>query len=391
MVCDQNVPWVKPPKRRRRRTVAMVAVLTTIAGAVVLTAHVFGDTARNRVATPAGTSTGYPSARLLLHQTSPPTPADIVRSHAAIDALPFDGLVIASDASNAVMRNTVLDADALSRELSVLTPGLLPHLTHNFLLAYATPAGPFADFHTTVAVNFGVLARAAREASFVGIFFDVEEYFGSSWEGHVGCPGLDIETCRREARSAGAAVMAAIAANWPDAKLLVTSGPSISDPFTHKALNPPAVEDVSASNPMYGAFAVGLAEGTIGTRTTLIDGGAVYTQRTTADVARTTTWLTTGIAAHGSIVPPDLRSRYPTLISPSMGVFDFPTRYRGKGPGTPATWERDIGITLLGVRDYAWVYSERFNWASASRDTVHPAPPDEWIRATERGRVAGRR
>jgi hypothetical protein len=383
-----------PPQRRHHAPaiIAVVVVLVVVAvvvAAVLFTSALGGDSAPEAEA--AQTWAGYPSARLLLHQTVPPTPDDVVRSHAAIDALPFDGLVIASEQSTAVMRATVLDADSLSRELAVLTPGLLPHLTDNFLLAYATPAGRFADYRTSVAVNFGHLARAAQGAGFVGIFFDVEEYFGATWSTAVACAGADPDECRRQARSAGAAVMAAVATNWPNAKLLVTHGPSISDPLTHRALNPPAVEDVSASNPNYGAFAVGLAEGTIGTQVTFIDGGAVYTQNSIDDVARTTQWLTAGIAKRGSVVPRDLRSTYPTLVSPSMGVFDFPTLYRGKGPGTPAMWEHDIAITLHGVADYAWAYSERFNWAAAARDTQRPGPPDDWIAATERGRAAGRR
>ena len=328
-------------------------------------------------------------AKLLLHQIAPPTAADVVRAARELDELPFDGIVVASEASSSVMRSVPLNDALTAQELAVLSPGMFHHLTDNFLLVYATPAGQFTDFLGTVADNFANFARHARAAGFVGLFFDVEEYFGPAWSPEVACRELSDRICRANARNAGAAVMRALIAAWPDIKLLVTYGPSISDPRTSQALNPPTINDVSASHPLYGSFAVGLAQATVGTRAVFIDGGEVYTQNSQADVQRTVKWLTTGMAENSPLIPSELKALYPTLISPSMGIFDFPEAYRGKGPGTPEMWQNDIAVTLAGVRDYAWAYSERFNWTQASRDKVRQPPPTVWVAATARGRQLG--
>ncbi len=179
-------------------------------------------------------------------------------------------------------------------------------------------------------------------------------------------------------------------AEWPEIRVLVTYGPWLSEPLTARALNPPSIIDGSKANPMYGSFAIGLAEGTIGTKASFIDGGEVYTQATSVDVERTIAWITTGMSEQSSLVPTELRASYRTLVSPSMGIYDFPAPYRGKGPSSPAMWENDIAITLAGVQDFAWVYAERFNWAFSSRDKTRPPPPTEWVEATARGRRTGR-
>ena len=329
--------------------------------------------------------TPHAPAKLIVHQQTPPTVADVVRARAALDALPVDGLVVWSTASDSILRPEPVDRDALRLEFAPMKPGMFSHLTDNFTLVYATPAGRFNDFATTVAPNFATLATIARAAGFVGIFFDVEEYFGPTWAPSVACPGEDLATCRADARRAGEMVMRAILAVWPDVKFLVTTGASISEPLTAKALNPPTIAEVSAHNLAYGAFAVGLVQGVDGSQATFIDGAGAYTQNTKSDVARTVNWVTKGMAERSSFVPDDFRDRYARLVSSGLGVYDFPAAFLGKGPGDPAMWENDIAISLAGVRDYVWLYSERFNWGASIRDNTRHAPPDEWLQATIRG------
>ncbi len=167
----------KPRRRRPRLLFGITIVFALIGVGVAANGLRESDSVDDRSAyspTAGDPARVRPSPRLLLLQNTPPTAADVANASAAIDALPYDGMVVYSAASSLVMRSRPLDVDALIAELSVLTPGLLSNVTHNFLLVYATPAGPFREYGRTVAANFGLFARAARGAGFAGDFFDVE-------------------------------------------------------------------------------------------------------------------------------------------------------------------------------------------------------------------------
>ena len=324
-------------------------------------------------------------AKVILHQQTPPSVADVVAAAPTLDTLPVDGVVVWSKVSNAVMGARPLDPVALANEFAPMRPGIFKHLTDNFALVYATPAGAFTGYRGTVAGNFARYAGAAHSAGFVGIFFDVEQYFGPTWDPAVACPGLDLATCRDEARRAGTEVMRSIIGVWPDVKMLVTFGASVSEPLTANALNPPTYPDVSSENPTYGAFAVGMVQAIDGTSATYLDGSGSYTQNNASDVERLVNWLSRGMAERSPLVPTQFRDRYRRLVSPAPGVYDFPVRLLDKGPGSPAMWENDIAVTVAGARKYVWLYSERFNWLASSRDTSRLSPTVLWLEATQRG------
>ena len=221
-----------------------------------------------------------------------------------------------------------------------------------------------------------------------GIFFDMEEYAGDVWG--AACGGRATATCRTEAHAAGKAIMQSMTAVWPDVKILFTYGPWMSEPKTYTTLNPPTHYDYSAAYPTFGSFAAGMVDGTIGTAATFIDGGELYTQNTLADVQKACNWFKQGMASQSSIVPDSLKTSWPQKLSCSQGIYDFPDRYHEKGPGSPAMWQNDIEISLMGVDEYAWAYSERFNWTNNPNGSGKPAPPSEWIQASRNGWLAGK-
>ena len=60
--------------------------------------------------------------------------------------------------------------------------------------------------------------------------------------------------------------MAAVIEEWPNARILTTFGPWLSDPNTTAALNPPHYTFSWHEHPVVGAFTAGLLAGTVGTQ-----------------------------------------------------------------------------------------------------------------------------
>jgi hypothetical protein len=376
------VPTVAHHVTSQRRAHVAVAVLLVLVVAISACSEASTQPEPN-------TTTRPPKAerpkRLLLFEQSPLPVEALAARRAAVDRLPFDGLMFTIDASSTVQSGLPVGLDELRRQLAPLRTTSFERVRHNFLLVYATPAGSFDDYAPVVA-NFADLAEAAHESGAEGIFFDNEEYFGPTWHPDVACPGLDLVACRALARETGRAVMAAMVQRWPDVKLLTASGPWLSDPDTYDHLKTMGYNDIADANRVWGAFAVGLLEGAAGTGAAYVDGGGIYTQRSYEDLLVAYDWFHYGLPETGEIVPDDMRSSYASEVEVAFGVYDFPERYRGK-VSDPGVWHDDIVDALRASDEYVWAYSERYNWTANPLNPETPAVPREYLQATAEARA----
>jgi hypothetical protein len=368
-----------------RRTNARQRVTSLLALAVLLAAACSGAATQPESSIPALPDNEEQPKFLLLFEQSPLPVESLAEQHDAVDELPFDGLLFTIDASSTIQGSQRLGLASLRGELSPLQGVSFDNVRHNFLLVYATPAGPFTSYDTVVQ-NFADLAQASREAGLQGIFFDNEEYFGPTWRPDVTCPDIDLVQCREQARSTGRAVMTAMIERWPDVQVMTASGPWLSDSGTYEQLKHIGWNDIAGANQVWGAFAVGMLEGAAGTDAAYIDGGGVYTQSSLDDLAVAYDWFRNGMAENGDIVPADLRETYQDEVEIAFGIYDFPEQYRGK-VSDPNVWRDDISEALRVADTYVWAYSERFNWTNNPLNPEKAVVPPEYLQATRDART----
>jgi hypothetical protein len=320
---------------------------------------------------------------LLKHGWDMPYPA-YVRSHiAAMDTMPFDGLTISIPGlGDKVQRQAPVSYDQFRTALAPLVGLPATRLTHNYVTAYATPAGSvFSDWSVPVA-NFANLARAAREAGVEGIFFDNEAYYGSVYDFPGDCPGHTLVECQDQMRLRGRQVMDAMRAVWPGVRVLSAYGPWVSDPATARALSPYLpYNDVSWANELMGPFVVGLAQSAAGTAASVVDGGEIYSPRSTLQFGKVADWSRQGMAA-SPLVPTGLAASWSQTLRPGVAIYDQP--WMGL-PMDRATFASTIHNALLSDASVVWVYTERYDWWGSGWPST-PVPSD-WVSAVAAARL----
>lgn len=329
------------------------------------------------------TPPALPSKKLLLLEQGAPR-ISYAGSHVSkFDGLPFHGAVLSSDASSHVQSTTALSANTVNTEFKAITPSTFTNLKENFLMVYATPAGPYTNYGQVVS-NFKIISAAAKNSGFKGIFFDVEEYFGGTWDSS-GCQGMNDTTCASAAETAGKQVMQGIIQAWPAAKVIVSHGPYVSEPASAAYLNRYfPYNDVAWANKMVGHFEIGMARAVLGTQAYFIDGGEEYVATDPEDFQAVHDWQTKGFA-NTPLMPLDLKPRWDEAVDGAQGVYDFPSTLEQKS-GSPAQIEQDIKRSLPVVDEYVWFYTERYNWTGNS--TGKPAVPSDWMQAVRNGYAA---
>lgn len=157
----------------------------------------------------------------------------------------------------------------------------------------------------------------------------------------------------------------------------------------------------------------------MGTEARYIEGAEMYTQNTENDITRMRTWMKEGMAAHSQFViaanlstvysncacdpaklfhvqTDDLHTSMPLAADLTFGpgVYDFPTNFNGKGPGSAAMWQNDLTISLNGTDrgGVTWAYSERYDWFGrfGTKEGWKPNVPAQWVAATVAAREAVR-
>lgn len=328
-------------------------------------------------ATLGTTEVSYGAKQFFLHQQAPPSLGYLADNPAQYDALPFDGSTFLMDGfTTKVMSQEAVDGTAITQYISQINGTVFSRARHNWALVYATPAGPFSDFSVT-ASNFGKLAAAiaANPNNIEGIFFDNEQYFGSSW---ADCGGAAQTECRVLAHQAGKKVMQAIIANWPKARVMTLHGPGLSAPESSDWYNQYVpYNDVAWANPFQGNFIAGMVDATVGTQARYIDGGEIYQLQTEEQFLAARQWMKTGLAAVRSIVPASLAEIWPVYSMTAFGTYDWPEGFRAayfnyRPTQTAAMIESENTNAIAASDKYAWFYNEQHNFAGNPRSNGKP-------------------
>lgn len=335
------------------------------------------------------------SARLILHQQSPPTLRTLVANQARIDALPFDGTTFSIPSSFRIQGTEPVSVQTLRKELEAYADLQMAQVTSHWVMVYASPAGPASDYQTVID-NFANLAQVAGEVGLAGIFYDTEEYLGDTWSLRVLGDGRPQDEVLADTQARGHAAALAMAERWAHTRIVVLLGPWVAEPLSAASqfLGEACVHsnglifNIAHASQGLGAFTLGMALGSLESGITFIDGAEIYTQRTLADWERSRSWVTEGFATHSDRVPAPLKAAYAEQVEAAQASYDFPASYRCKGPTDAADWQLDIENALKTSDSIAWAYSERFEWVG-NLNSGKSAPPEAWMEATRQGKAAG--
>jgi len=339
---------------------------------------------------------GRPTPCLILHdwfgKSPASTPAYVRDNLKFLESRPFDGLAVyvrspdlSVNVTTTVMSDTALTLDAIADVLRPIARLTFKTLKHNFAAVLSLRPPDLFDDWTTVVGNFGLLARAAREAGLKGIYFDNENY-GVKWANYpagVAYPTRSLAEYQAQARLRGKQVMEAMTAAFPDVVVLALHGPYVSEPKAPSPLFP----SWQGSNRLLGPFFAGLVEGA-GDRGVCVDGGELYHLRKEEEFRRSYEWRRTAIASDRvdcAYLPPAVRARWAARVEIAFGVTDRPF---GGFPMDPATLKSVLTHALRRTDRYVWLYVE-------GRTLL--APPErggaeaDWVQAIREGRDQGSR
>ena len=317
--------------------------------------------------------------KLLLFQQQLPTAELMATEVAAIDALPFDGIVFTIPSMHSFRGDVPLSYEHLMAELlpAANAQRELRRVRSNFVHVRLVQVNPFTTQVETLKQSLGNLARAARDAGITGIVYDNEDYTKDTWPPEFACPGADLVTCRAEAKQAGAAIMAAMIAEWPDIQVMTTLGPFYGDQTIFREL---LGEEPTTGHLVIGAFATGMAEATDGTAARYIDGGEAYFIHTAEQAAEARMLRATSFPRYSDLVSEEMRPHFADLNSLAFSLYD-------EQGGTPERWRDDIAIALNAADDFAWAFSYHHVWIGEPGEQKLPATR-AWYDATIAGRTA---
>jgi hypothetical protein len=294
-----------------------------------------------------------------------PTPSFIAANKAFLETQPFHGLVayLRNDSTGVNATTTVMTPTPLSVSTiaSVVAPmkGLgWTNLTRNFgLVQGSRPPDPYDDW-SVVIQNFANCAQALKDAGFVGICFDNEQYF-SPWGDYPGgakyYTTYGLDGYRAQMRLRGKQVMEAMVAVFPNIAVITLHGPSVSEPNAPSSLKFPQWQ---AGNELLGPYYAGFMEGVGGSPALNIDGGELYNLRSTSDFLNTYNWRKydePSAAVNSPFIPAALRSVWSGRISVSYGVYDRPF---GGASMDPAILQSTLKNAMAQADHYVWFYTE---------------------------------
>jgi hypothetical protein len=303
-----------------------------------------------------------------------------------IESLPFDGMVVNIAPSWEVMTGNPITYDDAYDDALGLLQGTFTRFTQNFVeVMIDDPGDVFDDDAWRVTVeNWRIMARAAREAGFVGIFFDNEEYKGRwlDYPEDYTNPVHTLDEYRAQTRLRGSQIMRAVVAEFPEVVFLVYHGPYLSEPKTPREVIAGQSGDGDASN-LTGALFTGFLEG-LGTQSQLIDGGEVYAYRTAEDFARSYDWRKYGLPSeetNSAFITDADRAIWSERVGISYGVYNlpFPTQ---QNTMTPLIMRSTLEQALRHADRYVWLYTYQHNWLIAGE------MPRCWRKAVDGARAA---
>lgn len=331
-------------------------------------ASVTGVRASATALTQSPTASGSSSSKKIIYLSYfSPTAQFLNTNRAYIDTLPLDGVCfyLSGSLQSAIMRNVAVSQATIANELALLGTGTWTKVIDKWVTVYASPVGAAANSFsvdadwTIASSNFTNLAAAvaAKVSShhLAGIFFDTETYFGQVWQG----PDTDWNA----AYARGKQIMQAIIAGWPSAKVLCTHFTWASDSRTAGVYNAAgaAYDSLSDYYNTIGSFTSGMVAATTGTSATIIDGGEMYTARTSSAYQAIYDWNKSGVAGAGTgcVVPVGDRAAYPGTVRIGFGVYDQPWNGATMDENI---WKATLQLAINRSDEVVWAYTERFDW-----------------------------
>ena len=310
--------------------------------------------------------------------------------------LPFDGIVVTAlptwNLMDPAWTWTVDELAVQLQDVGTRIQAAAPQLQTNlFGVVIEDPGDVFDDGAWANAVgNWSAAAQAARAAGFAGFYFDVEEY-GDPWLNFpedYDAPVADLAAYRAQAQLRGRQVMEAIAAAWPDAVVLFTFGPWLSEPLTPSDVILFQAGDAS-NYELLGPLFVGFLEGAT-RRNLIVDGGEVYQYRTQQDFRRAHQWREVRMASDAvdsAFIPETLRPQWGRRVSNGFGVYNIDWLADLGFDMNPEIMETTLANALDQADDLVWFYTEEFaggggNWY------VPGSMPQPWFDAVAAARAA---
>ena len=285
------------------------------------------------------------------------TPATLRDRLAAMDATlePFDGVFLRLPATGkAIAGNSRVGADAIAADLAPLYALKATRLKYNFAVVKMQHDLDAFDDWSTVLANFTALARVARDAGLVGIVVDNEGItdLRVNYPYDVKQPGKTLEEYRARMQLGSKQVMQAIAAEFPDAVVVVLRGAAGAEPKSPVNI----VNAESESAQLLGSFFAGFVEGK-GARSLVVDGGTDFGLRTAEQFAASHDWRRNGLAStatDSAFLSPALRSAWPAGVDVSFGVRELDGAHADLLPNVPELWTSTLIAALRNADTFVW-------------------------------------
>ena len=296
----------------------------------------------------------------------------VVTNHAYIDTLPFDGIVVIIDDTQALLGASYSGTYAtLYAQMSPMI-GLFNNVTHNYVSAISgniLMQDPFDDWTASTATWVN-LATAARDTGLEGIFYDPEEYNVNIWDYSQGSPKYvatkTLSQYQEQWRLRGTQVAQAILAQWPTFKLLMIMGPN-------RSVNAAPYSGAYSGSPNFlsGYFFAGLFAGA---PNNIIDGGEHYYDRTALQFS---TWrdfernVISQSPYSPPLVPSNLLSTWQAQMSNACAFYD---QDLGVPIGSTVMSPSVLRTTIVNAAPYVdeimWNYSESLDWLTPTVDPI---------------------
>lgn len=316
-----------------------------------------------------------------LHATS------IQQNISFIESLPFDGVIVKAPPSSYQVMNPydVVSYDEVYNDNLKHVRGIFQRFTHNYaLIREVADPGDFYDdaVWERVSANFGVFARATRDAGLRGIFFDNEVHTGDYlWDYELGAElkaTYSKEEYAAKARERGRQVMSAVVSEFPNIEMTVLIGP-----YASEESNPWVRPGDNNLYDLAGPFFAGMVEASVGTGARIVDGGEMYTLRTPEEFSHWADFRKNAIASaslDSPNIPESLRPHWPQQVDVSFGVYTEDFREKNMDP---TVMRSTLENALRASDEFVWFYTESAGWLSP------PGPLGQaWMPAIEGARSA---
>ena len=319
-----------------------------------------------------------PAPRLLEYGWDMPTPSQLARAEALLDASPFDGLTLRLSAGQQIFRQGGLDEASVQADVKILQGVRSPKLQDSYLSMYGGSGDGWDWFDdaqwATAERSARLMARAAKAAGLRGINFDMEPYQNNPWQyaAQAAAGQHDFEAYQTKIRARGRAFVRAVQSEYPGLQIYTLflmsaeSGDLEGGP-------PPAELQRRLQDAGYGlwpAFVNGMLEGA-DRRTSFVEGNeSAYYYLHAAQFQGAEKDIKTSLLP---LVDPRNRARYARQVQVGSAVFADGLMNLWKSPRfcgyylkneaeRAALLQHNVYHALRHSQGPVWFYNENMNW-----------------------------